>query len=56
MSTLADILKILEKIITLEGKAEEAIATEKDKSRREKIAKAFTDRDRAALASLLFDN
>jgi hypothetical protein len=54
MSNISEILKILTTIIALEKKAEEAIASEKDKGRREKLAKAFKDRDRAAVADLLF--
>jgi hypothetical protein len=52
---LKEILEALEKIIDLEAKVEEAIKSEKDKSRREKMRKAFKDRDPAALRDILFD-
>jgi len=53
--SLKEILDTLNKIIDLEGKIEEAIKSEKDKSKREKLAKAFKDRDPDALRKLLFD-
>jgi lipid II:glycine glycyltransferase (peptidoglycan interpeptide bridge formation enzyme) len=53
--SLSDILNMLQKIIDLEGKVEEAIKSEKDKKRRKAIAKAFKDRDCDALRKLLFD-
>jgi hypothetical protein len=56
MIDIATILKLLDKILDLEKKVEEAIASEKDKGRRKKIAKAFKDRDRDALADLLFND
>jgi len=52
---LKSILEMLEKIIALEAKVEEGIKSEKDKIRREKIRKAFKDRDAAALRDLIFD-
>jgi hypothetical protein len=54
MSNLSSILKILDEIIRLEKKAEEAIASEKDKSRRDKIAKAFKERNGSAIRDILF--
>jgi len=56
MIDIATILKLLDKILDLEKKVEEAIASEKDKNRRKKIAKAFKDRDRDVLADLLFND
>jgi hypothetical protein len=53
--SLSDILNMLQKIIDLEGKVEEAIKSEKDKSKRKKLSKAFKDRDPDALRKLLFD-
>lgn len=52
---LKDILAAIEKILALEAQVETAIKSEKDKNRREKIAKAFRDRDLDALRALLFD-
>lgn len=52
---LKEILGLIEKVIDLEGKIETAIQSEKDINRREKIAKAFRDRDLDALRALLFD-
>jgi hypothetical protein len=52
---IADILKIIQQIIDLEKKVEETIADEKDKARREKLAKAIKDRDLDAIRHLLFD-
>jgi hypothetical protein len=54
MSDLSSILKILEEIIRLEKKAEKIIASEKDKNRREKIEKAFKDRDGSIIRDILF--
>jgi hypothetical protein len=60
MGDLSSILKILDEILKLEKKAEEAIASEKDKGRREKIEKAFKDKNltteqrRALIADMLF--
>ena len=62
MSDLSKILNLLEEAIRMEKKVEEAIASEKDKGRREKIEKAFKDKNltsderRALIASVLFDN
>jgi hypothetical protein len=52
--SLAGILGVLEKIIELEGKVEEAIKNEKDKKRRKAIADAFKKRDCDSLRKLLF--
>jgi hypothetical protein len=54
-ASLKEIAFMLEKIIEFEGKVEEAIKSEKDKSKRKKLAKAFKDRDPDALRKLLFD-
>jgi hypothetical protein len=54
-ASLKEIAFMLEKIIELEGKVEEAIKSEKDKSKRKKLQKAFKDRDPDALRKLLFD-
>jgi hypothetical protein len=51
---LKEILSLVAKVIELESKIETAIASEKDKNRREKIAKAFKDRNLDALRELLF--
>ena len=62
MSDLSKILALLEEALRIEKKIKEAIASEKDKDRREKIEKAFkdksltTDERRALIASVLFDN
>jgi len=62
MGDLSKILNLLEEAIRMEKKVEEAIASEKDKGRREKIEKAFKDKNltsderRALIASVLFDN
>jgi hypothetical protein len=62
MSDLSAILKILEEIIRLEKKVEETIASETDKSRREKIEKAFKDKNltteqrRILIADILYNN
>jgi len=53
---IALILEMLDKVLKLEAKIEEAIASEKDKGRRKKLEKAFKNRDRDAVAALLFDN
>ena len=53
---IAAIIKILEKIIALEGKVEDAIDSETDKKKRKKIEKAFKDRDCDALRDLLWDD
>jgi hypothetical protein len=50
-----EILDMLKKIMDLEAKVEEAIKSEKDKSKRKKLSKAFKDRDPDALRKLLFD-
>lgn len=55
MPGLGTILTILEKIIKLEGQAEEIIASEKDVKKREKYEKAFKDRDVAAIRDYLFN-
>ena len=52
---IADILKLVQQIIDLEKKVEEAIADEKDKARRAKLAKAIKDRDLDAIRHILFD-
>jgi len=54
-TSLKEIVYLIEQIINFEGKVEEAIKSEKDKSKREKLAKAFKDRDPDALRKLLFD-
>ena len=51
---LSEILKILDVVIQLEKKIETAIEGEKDIKRREKIAKAYKERDLVALRELLF--
>lgn len=52
--TLGDILHLLNALIALEQKIEEAIDKEKDKKRREKIVKAIRSRNSTALCELLF--
>ena len=62
MSDLSAILKILEEIIRLKKKVEETIASETDKSRREKMEKAFKDKNltteqrRILIADILYNN
>ena len=56
MSTILDLLKLLDRILDLEQKIEQVIASEGDKKRRKKIAEAFKKRDRDALADLLFND
>jgi len=51
---IATVLALLDKILKLEKQVEEALASEKDKKRRKKIADAFKKRDREALSDLLF--
>lgn len=57
--SITDILKIVQQIIDLEKKVEEAIVDEKDKARREKLAKAIEEaiknRNLDPLRHLLFD-
>jgi len=55
MTDLLAIIKLLEEIIKMEKKVETLIASEGDKKRRKKLEKAFKDRDRAAVADVLFD-
>ncbi len=52
--TIQEAFKILEVIISLEKKVETAIAADKDIKRREKLEKAFKDRDLAAYHDALF--
>jgi len=52
---LADILKIVQQLIDLEKKAEEAIADEKDRVRRKRLASAIAGRDLDAIRHILFD-
>lgn len=52
---ISEILKALDAIIKLEKQISEAVANEKDKKRRKKLAKAIADRDVDALRKLLFD-
>ena len=60
MSDLSKILALLEEALRVEKKIEEAIASEKDIGRREKIEKAFKDKNltadqrRALIADLLY--
>ncbi len=57
--SIADILKLVQQIIDLEKKVEETIADEKDKARREKLAKAIEEaiknRNLDPLRHFLFD-
>ena len=53
--TLLDILRLFDRILELEKKVEDLIASEKDKNKRKKIEAAFKKRDREALSDLLFD-
>jgi len=53
--TIGQILEILDKILRLEKKAAAVIASEKDVRKREKYEKAFKNRDRDAIAALLFE-
>jgi hypothetical protein len=55
MVSLQDLLVLVSQLITVERKIEEALATEKDKARRKKLAKAIEKRDLAAIRDLLFD-
>jgi hypothetical protein len=55
MVSLSDLLVLVSQLITVERKIEEALATEKDKARRKKLAKAIEKRDLAAIRDLLFD-
>lgn len=55
MSSITDILAIIVGIINLEKQVAEQIAKEKDVARREKLKKAFKDRDLNAIRDLLFD-
>lgn len=52
--TIQEALKMLDVLIQLEKKIETAIAAEKDVKRREKLEKAFKDRDLAAYRDALF--
>lgn len=52
--TIQEALKILETLIGLEKKIETAIAADKDIARREKLEKAFKDRNLAAYRDALF--
>jgi hypothetical protein len=54
MPSLSELLKLLDKLISIEQQAEKIIKSEKDKARREKIAKAFKDRDGASLRDVIF--
>jgi len=62
MSDLSKILNLLDEALKIEKKIEEAIASEGDIKRREKIEKAFKDKGltaeqrRALIADILFDN
>jgi hypothetical protein len=55
MTDLLAIVKLLDEIIKMEKKVEMLIASEGDKKRRKKLEKAFKDRDRAAVADVLFN-
>jgi hypothetical protein len=61
MSDVSKILNLLDEALKLEKKIETAIASEKDVKRREKIEKAFKDKNltadqrRALIADLLYN-
>lgn len=62
MTDLGKLLALLEEAVKIEKKIEEALASEADKKRREKLEKAFKDKGlsvderRALIASVLYDN
>jgi ABC-type enterochelin transport system substrate-binding protein len=53
--SLKTVLELEKKVEDLVSQAKEAIASEKDKKRREAISKAFDSRDLDALRRLLFE-
>lgn len=52
---LQEILKLVDKVIDLEAKIEEAVKAERDAKKRKKIREAVAARDRDKLHDLLFD-
>ena len=56
MSDLSNILKLLDKLVELEGLIETKIKQVGDVKKRKAIREAIQNRDRDALNKLLFDN